>query len=104
MLALAIVLARQPSCLILDEVSAGLSPQIAKEVFKQLMELKAKRALTMLVIEQQVSPILDNADRIIVLDQGSIALEVKEVKTRSRNEVEKLIFNHIFRGNRNEKV
>ena len=73
-LAVAGVLALEPACIVADEVTAQLDPQARGEILALLRELNRTRGLAVVA----VTHLLDEAalaDRIIVLEQGRIALE-----------------------------
>jgi len=74
MLAVARALIVEPSVLILDEPSAGLSPKIVGEVFDRLRHIN-QVGVTVLLVEQNVRAALAVADRAIVLVEGRIAHE-----------------------------
>jgi branched-chain amino acid transport system ATP-binding protein len=74
MLAVARALIVEPSVLILDEPSAGLSPKIVQEVFARLKEINAK-GVTIVLVEQNVKAALAIADRAIILVEGRVAHE-----------------------------
>ena len=74
MLAIGRALMTSPRMLLIDEPSAGLSPTITGVVVDTLMELKATGA-TILMVEQNVNVALRVADRVIVLDHGTVAHE-----------------------------
>jgi branched-chain amino acid transport system ATP-binding protein len=69
MLAAARALIVEPSVLILDEPSAGLSPKIVAEVFARLEAINAG-GVTIVLVEQNVKAALAVADRAIVLVEG----------------------------------
>jgi branched-chain amino acid transport system ATP-binding protein len=69
MLAAARALIVQPSLLILDEPSAGLSPKIVTEVFRRLKSINA-RGVTIILVEQNVKAALAVADRAVILVEG----------------------------------
>ena len=74
MLAVARALIVEPSVLILDEPSAGLSPKIVSEVFARLKEIN-DRGVTIVLVEQNVKAALAIADRAIILVEGRVAHE-----------------------------
>lgn len=74
-LALASVLAMHPSLLILDEPMGGLDPAGQKEVLDALSRLRRDRSTTILMTESDPEAVAVFADRMIVLDQGQIAME-----------------------------
>lgn len=74
MLAVARALIVEPSVLILDEPSAGLSPKIVSEVFRRLKEINAA-GVTVILVEQNVKAALAIADRAVVLIEGRLRHE-----------------------------
>jgi branched-chain amino acid transport system ATP-binding protein len=72
MLALARAYLSSPSIVLLDEVSMGLAPILVNSVFAAIRKL-ASLGVTLLVVEQYVNRALDVADKIVLLDKGSIA-------------------------------
>jgi branched-chain amino acid transport system ATP-binding protein len=75
MLAIARALMSEPKLLMLDEPSLGLAPKIVGELFEIITELKRKRGITILLVEQNAFAALRIADYGYVLENGSIALE-----------------------------
>ena len=65
-----------PSLLILDEPSLGLSPKLVSEIFGIVREINA-RGVTVLLVEQNVFEALDVSSRAYVLQTGRIVLEGK---------------------------
>ena len=74
LLAIARALVTRPRALLLDEPSAGLSPQAVDLVFKQLAGVK-ERGIAIVMVEQNAIRALSLADRGYVLDMGSNAYE-----------------------------
>jgi energy-coupling factor transporter ATP-binding protein EcfA2 len=74
-LALASVLAMHPSLLILDEPMGGLDPAGQKEVLDALSRLRRDRSTTILMTESDPEAVAVFSDRMVVLDQGQIAME-----------------------------
>jgi len=74
MLSIGRALLTNPKLLLLDEPSEGLSPLMVQEVKRIIRELK-KQGLTMLLVEQNLSMALELADRIYILNKGSIVFE-----------------------------
>jgi branched-chain amino acid transport system ATP-binding protein len=62
----------QPKILLLDEPSAGLSPQFVAEIGAIIETLKAKGS-TMLLVEQNIALARRVADRFLVLKEGHVA-------------------------------
>ena len=74
LLAIARALVTRPRALLLDEPSAGLSPQAVELVFNKLAEVK-DRGIAIVMVEQNAVRALALADRGYVLDMGSNAYE-----------------------------
>ena len=74
LLAIARALVTRPRALLLDEPSAGLSPQAVELVFNKLAEVK-DRGIAIVMVEQNAFRALGLADRGYVLDMGSNAYE-----------------------------
>jgi energy-coupling factor transporter ATP-binding protein EcfA2 len=73
--ALAAILAMQPEVLVLDEPTAALDPLGKAEVVEVLLDLKRRRGMTLVVVEQDAEVLAALADRLAVLDEGRIVLE-----------------------------
>ena len=69
MLAIARALIAEPTLLILDEASAGLSPLLVEVVFAKVREI-CRRGMTILLVEQNVRAALAISDRAYVLVEG----------------------------------
>ncbi|MDI6862720.1 MULTISPECIES: ABC transporter ATP-binding protein [Pseudothermotoga] len=76
MLAIARALVGPVKLLIMDEVSLGLMPRLVTEMFKVIERLKREK-LTMLLAEQNTKKALQVADKVCVMQNGSIVLEGK---------------------------
>jgi branched-chain amino acid transport system ATP-binding protein len=71
MLALARAYARNPSLILLDEISLGLAPLVVEEIFEVLARLAAQ-GTSLLVVEQYVAKVLGLADLAYLLVRGRI--------------------------------
>ncbi|MCX6433370.1 MAG: ABC transporter ATP-binding protein [Actinobacteria bacterium] len=69
MVAMGRALMMDPSVLLLDEPSAGLSPILTGEVFVRVREINAT-GVTVIIVEQNAMRCLQIVDRGYVLDQG----------------------------------
>ncbi|MDV3244124.1 MAG: energy-coupling factor transporter ATPase [Nitrososphaerales archaeon] len=74
-LALASVLAMEPKILVLDEPTSNLDPSGTAEFFKAIHTLRRERDVTLVVVEHKVDEIIQNVDRVIVMDEGRIMAE-----------------------------
>ena len=69
MLALGRALISKPDILLLDEPSAGLSPNAVDEVFESIIKIN-KTGVSILIVEQNARRSLKISNRGYVLDQG----------------------------------
>ena len=72
-LAIASILAMRPTCLVLDESTAMLAPRSRRQILALLKEL-CHQGLTIITITHHMEE-ATHADRIIVLDHGTIACQ-----------------------------
>jgi peptide/nickel transport system ATP-binding protein len=74
-MALARALALEPDCLILDEVTSALDPQLLAHLLDTLRELRHRRGVTLMLISHDLSAVAALCDRIIVLYRGYVVEE-----------------------------
>ena len=72
-LALARALVSRPKLLVVDEISAGVSPALAVQLFDVLRGVSLA-GVGLLVIDQFVNLALGLADRVIVIDNGRVSV------------------------------
>jgi energy-coupling factor transport system ATP-binding protein len=83
--AIAGVLAMAPSCLVLDEATSMLDPQGQQEVMQTAFQLCRSRGLALVLITHAMEEAAQ-ADRIVVLAEGRIALEGTPAKVFASEE------------------
>ena len=69
-LEIARALATQPRLLLLDEPAAGLNPQETLELMDFLREIRGRHRLTLLIIEHNLSLVMNLCEHLTVLDHG----------------------------------
>ena len=82
-IAIAGVLAMEPACIVLDEATAMLDPIGRQEVLSAVHKLNREKGITVVLITHHMNE-AEEADRVIVMDDGRIALDgtPKEVFTQ----------------------
>ncbi|WP_048306506.1 high-affinity branched-chain amino acid ABC transporter ATP-binding protein LivG [Halomonas sp. PR-M31] len=60
----------QPRLLMLDEPAAGLNPNETRDLNRTIVRLKQEEGITVLLIEHDMSLVMDISDRIYVVNQG----------------------------------
>jgi energy-coupling factor transporter ATP-binding protein EcfA2 len=73
--AIAGVLAMQPSILVLDEPTSFLDPKSAVDIVKVIARLNQELQLTILLVEHRLDIVSQYANRVVVMDKGTIALD-----------------------------
>lgn len=72
MLSIGMALMSDPSILILDEPSTGLSPLMTDTVFETIVSIRDTLGKSVILVEQNVEHALGAADRVLVLKTGQI--------------------------------
>ena len=85
-LTLARALARKPRILLADELSLGLAPMVVDRLLSAVRDA-ADDGLGVIIVEQQIPKALAIADRVYVMQRGSVAWEGTGVEAR-RDELE----------------
>lgn len=75
-IAIAGVIAMKPQCIILDEPTAMLDPSGRKEVMDTIMKLNREEGITIVHITHFMDEAV-HADRVVVMEEGKIALQGK---------------------------
>ena len=86
MLAIARALLTGPDLLLLDEPSQGLAPLVVDAVMNTVRALKSER-VSMLLVEQNAEMALQLADRVYVIDHGTVVFEGTPERLRADTQV-----------------
>lgn len=73
-IAIAGVIAMEPKCIVLDEPTAMLDPKGRREVIETIQQLNRDKNITIILITHHMDEAA-KADRVVVLDKGSVALD-----------------------------
>ena len=84
--AIAGVIAMRPEALILDEPTAGLDPRGRDEIIRNIMGYKAAHGATIIMVTHNMEEIARSVDRIILFDNGRVAMEGTPARIFSENE------------------
>ena len=94
-LALAMVMMQKPKFLILDEPSAGLSPQNLKKLYKIIDLVRKEKNISVMLIEQNVDVAVKYSDRICLLKNGIIEREEKSKNITNLEELDQFFFGDV---------
>ena len=75
--AIAGVVAMQPTTLILDEPTAGLDPKGRDDILDQISKLHKDYNMTIIIVSHSMEDVAKIAERIIVMNHGKVALQGK---------------------------
>ena len=75
LLEVGIALANEPSLLLLDEPTAGMSPEETRGTVELIARVSKERQTTLLLIEHDMDVVFAISDRIFVLHQGTLIAE-----------------------------
>ncbi len=89
-LELAISLASNPRLLLLDEPTAGMSPQETVEAMRLIKSISEARGLTLLFTEHDMTVVFGIADRISVMHHGEFIAHGEPEAVRNDPEVRRV--------------
>ncbi|GAA4065161.1 energy-coupling factor ABC transporter ATP-binding protein [Amphibacillus indicireducens] len=75
--AIAGILAMEPSVLVLDEPTAGLDPKGQQEIMDMFYDLHQRKNLTTILVTHSMEDALKYADHVIILEDGQMKIEGK---------------------------
>ena len=87
MVEIAIVLARKPKMVPLDEPTAGMNPEETDRIILLIKELSQKSGATFFITEHDMKVVFSIAERIFVLNQGARLAEGSPDEIRADPEV-----------------
>jgi branched-chain amino acid transport system ATP-binding protein len=85
MLALSLAILGTPRCLMLDEPSIGLAPNLVERMFQTVREVCKSHAMTAVLVEQNVAAAMKIADRVIIMNSGQIVFDGGPEEARASN-------------------
>lgn len=89
-LELGIALSSEPEILLLDEPTAGMSPQETSSTIQLVERIARERGLTLLFTEHDMDVVFSIAEKITVLHQGEVLAEGKPDEVRHNPEVQRV--------------
>jgi branched-chain amino acid transport system ATP-binding protein len=87
LLDIAIALALEPTILLLDEPTAGMSPEERHRTRKMIKEIRKMYNLTLVFIEHDMDMVFDIAEKVRVLQQGALLAEGSPEEIQQNSEV-----------------
>jgi branched-chain amino acid transport system ATP-binding protein len=87
-LELAIALANQPKLLLMDEPTAGMAPRERVELMRLTARIAREQSIGVLFTEHDMDVVFEHADRILVLNRGTLIAQGSPAEVRANREVQ----------------
>jgi branched-chain amino acid transport system ATP-binding protein len=87
-LELAIALANEPKLLLMDEPTAGMAPRERVELMRLTAQIAREKSIGVLFTEHDMDVVFEHADRIIVLNRGTLIAEGSPAEVRGNPQVQ----------------
>lgn len=84
--AIAGILSVEPQVLVLDEPTAGLDPRGRESIFNAIKQYKEKTGTTVVLVSHSMEDVAEFAQRIIVINDGSVAMDGTTDEVYSRGD------------------
>jgi len=91
-LELAIALANEPKLLLMDEPTAGMAPRERIELMRLTARIAREKSIGVLFTEHDMDVVFEHADRILVLNRGTLIAEGSPEQVRRNPEVRAIYF------------
>ena len=85
MLAFALAILGSPRCLMLDEPSIGLAPNLVQRLFALVRDLCRDYGVGVILVEQNVAAAMQIADEVIIMNNGRIVFDGAPDQARASN-------------------
>ena len=85
MLAFGLAILGTPRCLMLDEPSIGLQPNLVERLFAQVRDVCRAHGMAAVLVEQNVAAAMGLADRVVIMNNGRIVFEGLPDEARASN-------------------
>jgi len=95
-LEICLAVGQDPELVLLDEPGAGLTPEETKEMIKLIREMTAGK--TLLIVEHDMDVVFNLADRISVLNWGSIVVTGTPDQIKKNEMVKQAYLGNLFDG------
>jgi branched-chain amino acid transport system ATP-binding protein len=85
MLALSLAILGTPRCLLLDEPSIGLAPNLVERLFALIRQICQSTGVAAVLVEQNVAASMKIADHVTILNNGAVVFDGSPEDARGSN-------------------
>ena len=90
-LAIARCLCTRPRLILLDEPTEGIQPSIVEQIAEMLGALRAARALTIVLVEQNLDFVAGLSNRVLIIQKGEIVKTLDPGELRDADVIEEFV-------------
>lgn len=85
MLAFALALLGSPKCVLLEEPSVGLQPDLVEELFAKMREICTTLSVSAILIEHKIASAMKIADHVMIINSGKLVFQGTKTEAEAIN-------------------
>ena len=85
MLAFGLAILGSPRCILLEEPSVGLQPDLVENLFAQIHAICKQHAISAILVEHKVASAMKIADHVLIMNNGEVVFDGAPAKARESN-------------------
>ncbi|MBS7707481.1 ATP-binding cassette domain-containing protein [Chelatococcus asaccharovorans] len=85
MLAFALALLGSPRCILLEEPSVGLQPDLVEELFAKIREICGRLSISAILIEHKIASAMKIANHVIIINSGRLVFSGPKTEAEKIN-------------------
>jgi branched-chain amino acid transport system ATP-binding protein len=85
MLAFGLAILGSPKCILLEEPSVGLQPDLVENLFGHIHSICKEHAISAILVEHKVASAMKIADHVLIMNNGEVVFDGAPAKARESN-------------------
>lgn len=85
MLAFGLAILGSPKCILLEEPSVGLQPDLVETLFAEIHSICKQHAISAILVEHKVASAMKIADHVLIMNNGEVVFDGSPAKARESN-------------------
>lgn len=85
MLAFGLALLGSPRCILLEEPSVGLAPDLVETLFGEIRRICAQHAISAILVEHKIASAMAISDHVLIMNNGAVVFDGPPAKARESN-------------------